>query len=82
MFNELIEANLDNDIERVLAVVRLLKELRAGWHGMQDANAPQQPAAQAQAQTPAQGQAQAQAQAQGNKPAPTIRRQKSINMRY
>ena len=35
MFNELIEANLNNDIERIRLVIDLLKELRIGWQGMQ-----------------------------------------------
>lgn len=34
MFNELIDANLNNDSERVGQVVELLKELRAGWQGI------------------------------------------------
>jgi flagellar secretion chaperone FliS len=33
MFNELIEANLNNDVERVGLVIGLLKELRVGWQG-------------------------------------------------
>jgi flagellar protein FliS len=35
MFNELIEANLNSDAERVGLVIGLLKELRVGWAGMQ-----------------------------------------------
>ncbi|HKI99387.1 MAG TPA: flagellar export chaperone FliS [bacterium] len=34
MFNELIEANLNNDVERVGMVIGLLKELKVGWQGM------------------------------------------------
>ena len=34
MFNELIEANLENDRERILRVIDLLKELRLGWEEM------------------------------------------------
>jgi flagellar protein FliS len=34
MFNELIEANLNNDPERVTQVAGLLKELRTGWQGV------------------------------------------------
>jgi flagellar secretion chaperone FliS len=34
MFNELIEANLNNDAERVAVVIGLLKDLRVGWQGM------------------------------------------------
>jgi len=34
MFNELIEANLGQDIQRVLNVAELLKDLRAGWAGI------------------------------------------------
>lgn len=33
MFNELIEANLGGDVERVGQVIGLLKELRVGWVG-------------------------------------------------
>lgn len=33
MFNELIEANLNNDTQRVAQVISLLKELRVGWQG-------------------------------------------------
>ena len=36
MFNELIEANLENDSGRVVKVVVLLKELRTGWQGIQE----------------------------------------------
>lgn len=36
MFNELIEANLEHDSGRVAKVVELLKELRAGWQGIQE----------------------------------------------
>lgn len=36
MFNELIEANLNSDIQRVNMVVDLLKELRAGWDGIEN----------------------------------------------
>ncbi len=50
MFNELIEANLEHDVTRVQQVVELLKELRAGWQGMQsgeeEAPAAKQPAAE------------------------------------
>jgi flagellar secretion chaperone FliS len=49
MFNELIEANLNNDVERVGLVINLLKELRVGWQGMkneaQEQGAAKQPAA-------------------------------------
>ena len=34
MFNELIDANLNNDVEKVGMVIGLLKELRVGWQGM------------------------------------------------
>ncbi len=36
MFNELIEANLNSDVPRVNMVVDLLKELRAGWDGIEN----------------------------------------------
>lgn len=39
MFNELIEANLNNDINKIHSVLDLLKELRLGWQGMKDAPA-------------------------------------------
>jgi flagellar protein FliS len=41
MFNELIEANLNKDAERVTHVIELLKELRDAWKDLQ---APKQPA--------------------------------------
>ena len=34
MFNELIEANLNQDVKRVEMVIGLLKELREGWQGI------------------------------------------------
>ena len=40
MFNELIEANLNNDVKRVASVVELLKELRLGWQGIKPEGAP------------------------------------------
>lgn len=45
MFNELIEANLADDVQRVVGVVNLLKELRTGWQGIkpQGAQSPEQP---------------------------------------
>ena len=42
MFNELIEANLENDSGRVTKVVQLLKELRTGWQGIQETPEQQQ----------------------------------------
>jgi len=44
MFNELIEANLNGDAERVGLVIGLLKELRAGWAGMQSQEQDEVPA--------------------------------------
>lgn len=41
MFNELIEANLENDTTRITKVVGLLKELRAGWQGIQESGKPE-----------------------------------------
>jgi len=52
MFNELIEANLKNDTERVGMVINLLKDLRLGWQGIkQEASEDEdkQPAATARA---------------------------------
>jgi len=52
MFNELIEANLNRDIDRVNQVVELLKDLREGWHGIRQesqARTPKQPAPPARA---------------------------------
>ena len=40
MFNELIEANLNKDVQRVASVVELLKELRLGWQGIKPEAAP------------------------------------------
>ena len=40
MFNELIEANLENDPDRVAAVIPLLKELRLGWQGLEKTEEP------------------------------------------
>jgi len=40
MFNELIEANLNRDIQRVSQVIGLLKDLRVGWQGIRQ-EAPQ-----------------------------------------
>jgi flagellar secretion chaperone FliS len=37
MFNELIEANLNSDANRVGLVINLLKELRVGWQGIKNA---------------------------------------------
>jgi flagellar protein FliS len=34
MFNELIDANLNNDVGKVGMVIGLLKELRVGWQGV------------------------------------------------
>ncbi len=52
MFNELIEANLKRDTQRVSQVIDLLKDLRVGWQGIKH-EAPQgdakQPAAPARA---------------------------------
>ena len=50
MFNELIDANLNNDAPRVGSVIGLLKELRTGWQGVKAEPAeaqPEQPAAPA-----------------------------------
>ena len=52
MFNELIEANLANDVKRVASVVELLKELRVGWQGIK--SEPQQAAAESAPATRAQ----------------------------
>ena len=41
MFNELIEANLNQDAARIRSVVELLKELRVGWDGIKP-NTPDQ----------------------------------------
>ncbi len=35
MFNELIDANLNRDVNRLNHVLELLKELRTAWRGMQ-----------------------------------------------
>ena len=35
MFNELIDANLNRDVDRLNHVLELLKELRSAWRGMQ-----------------------------------------------
>jgi flagellar protein FliS len=39
MFNELIDANLNKDPDRVQRVVHLLKELRTAWHGLKPGGA-------------------------------------------
>ena len=39
MFNELIDANLNRDINRLNHVLELLKELRIAWRGMQSPKA-------------------------------------------
>ena len=44
MFNELIDANLNKDPERVQRVVRLLKELRTAWLDLKPGVAPAAPA--------------------------------------
>jgi flagellar protein FliS len=36
MFNELIDANLNSDTDRIGLVISLLKELRVGWQGVED----------------------------------------------
>jgi len=41
MFNELIDANLNRDPERVQRVVHLLKELRAAWQNLKPGTAAQ-----------------------------------------
>ncbi len=46
MFNELIDANLNKDSQRVQGVVHLLKELRTAWQNLKSGSAPQAPAAQ------------------------------------
>ena len=50
MFNELIDANLNKDPDRVQRVVHLLKELRMAWHNLKPGGAgaavPAAPAAQ------------------------------------
>lgn len=40
MFNELIEANLNNDVSKIQNVLGLLKELRIGWQGADSPEAP------------------------------------------
>ncbi len=52
MFNELIEANLHGDVERIRLVISLLKELRTGWQGVQ---APEEEPAQPKAPAPRRG---------------------------
>jgi flagellar protein FliS len=44
MFNELIDANLNKDPERVQRVVHLLKELRTAWQNLKPGTAPAAPA--------------------------------------
>ena len=55
MFNELIDANLNKDAERISHVLHLLRELRVGWQGIKGAaeapKAPVDPAAPAGAAT-------------------------------
>jgi flagellar secretion chaperone FliS len=45
MFNELIDANLNKDPERVQRVVHLLKELRMAWQNLKPGTSPAVPAA-------------------------------------
>ena len=45
MFNELIDANLNKEPERVQRVVHLLKELRTAWQSLKPGAAPPLPAA-------------------------------------
>ena len=40
MFNELIEANLENDPNRVATIIELLRELRLGWKGLEKTEEP------------------------------------------
>jgi flagellar secretion chaperone FliS len=53
MFNELIDANLNKEPERVQRVVHLLKELRTAWQNLKPGTAPNVPqAGTAPAQAP------------------------------
>lgn len=52
MFNELIDANLNKDPQRVQGVVHLLKELRTAWQNLKTGSPAQPPAAPAGAPEP------------------------------